>query len=93
MAVEIDCPICDAPIPLDNNERQGDIIQCSFCKECFKLLQTKDKGLVLIEEFMTGREATVEGFVDAEQAHLLGVSLKRHDRRLEQIFVGIKTSL
>jgi hypothetical protein len=51
MAVEIDCPICDAPIPLDNNERPGDIIQCSFCKEFFKLLQTKDKGLVLIEEF------------------------------------------
>ena len=51
MAVEIDCPICDAPMPLDNNERPGDIIQCSFCKECFKLLQTKDKGLVLIEEF------------------------------------------
>jgi hypothetical protein len=34
MAVEIDCPICDAPIPLDNNERP-----------------TKDKGLMLIEEF------------------------------------------
>ena len=51
MTVEMDCPICDAPIPLDNNERSGDIIQCSFCKEFFKLLQTKDKGLVLIEEF------------------------------------------
>ena len=51
MAAEIDCPICDAAISLDNNERPGDIVQCSFCKECFKLLQTKDKGLVLIEEF------------------------------------------
>ena len=36
------------------------------------------EGMVLIEEFMIGREATVEGFVDAERAHLLGVSLKRH---------------
>ena len=51
MAVEMDCPICDVPIPLDNDERSGDIVQCSFCKECFKLLQTKDKGLVFIEEF------------------------------------------
>jgi len=36
------------------------------------------EGMVLIEEFMIGREATVEGFVDAERPHLLGVSLKRH---------------
>ncbi len=36
------------------------------------------EGMVLVEEFMIGREATVEGFVDAERPHLLGVSLKRH---------------
>lgn len=35
-------------------------------------------GLVLVEEFMIGREVTVEGFHDSEQPHLLGVSLKRH---------------
>ena len=34
--------------------------------------------MVLVEEFMIGREATVEGFHDSEQPHLLGVSLKRH---------------
>jgi hypothetical protein len=51
MAVEMDCPICDAPIPLDNNERPGDVVQCSFCKEVFKLIHTKGKGLMLIEEF------------------------------------------
>ncbi len=36
------------------------------------------EGMVLIEEFMLGREATVEGFHDSERSHLLGVSLKRH---------------
>jgi biotin carboxylase len=36
------------------------------------------EGKVLVEEFMIGREATLEGFHDSREAHLLGVSLKRH---------------
>jgi biotin carboxylase len=36
------------------------------------------EGMVLIEEFMIGREATADGFHDNERPHLLGVSLKRH---------------
>ena len=51
MAVELECPVCEADIPLDNDETPGDIVQCSYCKEFFKLLQMKGKGLVLIEEF------------------------------------------
>lgn len=51
MANELECLICDAEIPLDNDEGPGDIVQCSYCKEYFKLIRTKDKGLVLIEEF------------------------------------------
>jgi hypothetical protein len=51
MVVELECPICDAEIPLDNKEGPGDLVQCSFCKETFKLVRTKDKGLTLTEEF------------------------------------------
>ena len=51
MAVEMECLVCEADIPLDNNEDHGDIVQCSYCKEYFKLIRTKDKGLILIEEF------------------------------------------
>ncbi len=51
MSVELECIICEADIPLDNNEDHGDIVQCSYCKEYFKLVRTKDKGLILIEEF------------------------------------------
>jgi uncharacterized Zn-finger protein len=51
MAVEIECPVCEAAIPLDNDERPGDLVQCSYCKEVFRLLHTKQKGLFLTEEF------------------------------------------
>lgn len=50
MVTVMDCPICDAEIPLDNDEKPGDLVQCSYCKETFKLIRTKDK-LLLIEEF------------------------------------------
>jgi hypothetical protein len=50
MATELECPICDADIPLDGNEKSGDLVLCSFCKVTFKLLRTKDKW-VLSEDF------------------------------------------
>ena len=50
MTIELECPVCEADIPLDNNERPGDIVQCSYCKEFFKVVRTKDK-LILVEEF------------------------------------------
>ncbi len=50
MAIEFECPVCDADIPLDNDEKPGDLIQCSYCKEMFKLIKARDK-LLLIEEF------------------------------------------
>jgi hypothetical protein len=50
MAIELECPICDADIPLDGNEKSGDLILCSYCKVTFKLLKTKDKWM-LSEDF------------------------------------------
>lgn len=50
MSTDLECPICDADIPLDGDERTGDLILCSFCKVTFKLVKKKEKW-VLAEEY------------------------------------------
>ena len=50
MSIELECPICDADIPLDGDEKPGDLILCSFCKVTFKLLKKKNNW-VLEEDF------------------------------------------
>jgi uncharacterized Zn-finger protein len=50
MAKEMVCPICDADIPMEGDEKPGDLILCSYCKVTFKLLKRKDKW-VLVEDF------------------------------------------
>jgi hypothetical protein len=50
MATFLECPICDAEIPLEKDDRSGDLVVCSYCKETLKLLRKSDKW-ILIEEF------------------------------------------
>ncbi len=50
MAIELECPICDADVPLDGDEQTGDLVLCSFCKVTFKLIKKKEKW-VLVEEY------------------------------------------
>ena len=50
MSAEIECPLCDAEIPLEGQEEAGDMIVCSYCKSTFKLIFKKGK-LVLTEDF------------------------------------------
>jgi hypothetical protein len=50
MSTELECPICDADIPMDGDERTGDFVLCSFCKVTFKLIKAKDKW-ILVEDF------------------------------------------
>ncbi len=50
MSTELECPICDADVPLDGDEATGDLVLCSFCKVTFKLLKKKEK-LVLVEDY------------------------------------------
>jgi len=47
---EMECPVCEADIPLDGDEKSGDIILCSYCKVTFKLLRKKGDW-VLAEAF------------------------------------------
>ncbi len=39
---EVSCPICDADIPLNGDERAGDEIYCAYCGAPCKLSQPKD---------------------------------------------------
>jgi hypothetical protein len=46
MALELECPICEADIPLERDDQQGDLIMCSYCKVTFKLLKKKEKWIL-----------------------------------------------
>ena len=50
MATELTCPICEADIPLDGDEKSGDLVLCSYCKSTLKMIKTQDRW-VLDEEF------------------------------------------
>ena len=50
MGSEMECPICEASIPIESDDQPGDVIQCSYCKEVFKLVKKKEK-MVLVEDF------------------------------------------
>ncbi len=49
MANELECPICEADLPLDGDEKPGDLIVCSYCKVTFKIIKRKDR-IILSEE-------------------------------------------
>lgn len=46
----LECPICEADIPLEGDEKSGDLITCSYCMMTFKMLRKKDKW-ILAEDF------------------------------------------
>jgi len=50
MAKDLECPVCEADIPLEGNEKPGDLILCSYCRVTFKLIRSKGKW-ILIEDF------------------------------------------
>ncbi len=41
MGIEVECPYCDAEIPLDGDEKSGEMIVCSYCNMTVKLLKKK----------------------------------------------------
>jgi uncharacterized Zn-finger protein len=50
MATELTCPICDADIPLDGDEKPGDMVLCSYCHVTYKIIKKKNEWF-LVEEF------------------------------------------
>ncbi len=43
MGSEVECPYCDADIPLEGDEEVGDLVVCSYCSMTVKLLKKKGK--------------------------------------------------
>ncbi len=50
MSTELECPICEADIPLDGDEKTGDLVLCSYCKVTFKLIKKKERW-ALVEDY------------------------------------------
>ena len=50
MSIELECPICDADIPLEGDEETGDFVVCSYCKVTLIMVKKKEKW-VLSEDF------------------------------------------
>ncbi len=50
MSTELECPICEADIPLEGDEKTGDLVLCSYCKVTFKLVKKKEKW-ALVEDY------------------------------------------
>jgi hypothetical protein len=50
MSEELECPVCDADIPLEEDVKSGDLVLCSYCKMTFKILRKKEKW-ILVEDF------------------------------------------
>lgn len=39
----VECPICMRDVTIDENSREGDIVQCTVCKEWFRLVRVNDE--------------------------------------------------
>jgi len=50
MGKEMECPVCEADIFLENDDRPGDLVVCSYCKVTLKIVQKRD-GIILVEDF------------------------------------------
>lgn len=44
MAKETTCPICSANIPLEEEDRVGDSVFCSYCGTRLKITRIKETG-------------------------------------------------
>jgi hypothetical protein len=50
MTVVLECPLCEADIPLDGDEKPGELIVCSYCQTTYKMLRKKGEW-ILAEDF------------------------------------------
>ena len=50
MARELECPVCNADVPLAGDERPGDDISCSYCRAPLKLGRGDDPEEMELEE-------------------------------------------
>lgn len=46
----LSCPVCDADVPISEDEKVGDEVYCPYCQVPLKLRKTKDKEEIYLEE-------------------------------------------
>ncbi len=46
----VDCPICDAVCPIEDDAKVGDEIYCSYCSSPLDLRKNGDGGLKAVEQ-------------------------------------------
>ena len=46
----LSCPVCDADVPISEDEKVGDEVYCTYCQVPLKLRKTKDKEDMYLEE-------------------------------------------
>ncbi len=48
---EYQCPVCDADLNLDGDEKPGDNIYCSYCGSTIKIYRSKNgEGFRLVDD-------------------------------------------
>ena len=45
------CPLCEAEVPLDGDEKVGDQVCCPYCESPLKLKKTRAEEAFLVEDF------------------------------------------
>lgn len=51
MAQELECPVCNADIPLTGDEKIGDEIFCVYCRAPLTVKHGKDDDLLLEDDY------------------------------------------
>lgn len=49
-AQELSCPVCDADVPMDGDERAGDEVFCAYCRAPLTLTRRGDEDEMALED-------------------------------------------
>ena len=47
----VSCPICNADVPMDGDEREGDVVYCAYCEAPLKVGSRGATEIELEEDF------------------------------------------
>lgn len=50
MAKDLECPICNADVPLDGSEKRGDEVFCAYCRAPLVVQGASDDELELEDD-------------------------------------------
>ncbi len=50
MSRELECPICNADVPLSGDEKTGEEVFCAFCRAPLRITAGKEDDELLLED-------------------------------------------